>query len=166
MARKPDIGIWVEFRDVTVELGGGLVVPILSSQGFDKARLVTGEDGRGAVADFLPQVMPALAAATAEEEVVVDLVLCGGAGAVEHGRGGAFEGNDNGFVAFVGEDVATEAVFFPTKRVRIVEAGGHVLPFATAVGILIVCVCGHYGEVDDGFFVGDIGSGDFIEGPS
>lgn len=83
MATEPDIGVRVEFGDVPVELRGGLVVVVLSSQGFDEAGLVAGEGGGRTVTDLFPEVVAPLGAAAAEEEVIIDFVLCGGAGPIE-----------------------------------------------------------------------------------
>lgn len=165
VAREPDVGIWVKLCDVSVKLGGGLIVPVFPSEGSGEAGLVAGESGRRAVADLFPEVVAPLTAAAAEEEVVIDFISCGGASAVEDRRSGALQGDYDGFVAFVGEDVATETIAFPAEAVGVVEARGDVFPFAAALGVLVVRVCCHYGKVDDGFFVGDIRTGDFIERP-
>lgn len=43
MAGEPDVGAGVNFSDVPIELGGGLIIAVLSSQSFDEAGLVAGE---------------------------------------------------------------------------------------------------------------------------
>lgn len=108
--------------------------------------------------------MAPLATAAAEEEVIVDFVLCGGAGPIEDSGGGPFEGDDNGSIAFVGKDVATKAITLPAKGVGVVEACGDVLPFPGTL-LLLVCICCHDSEVDNGFFVGNIGTRDFVQTP-
>jgi hypothetical protein len=89
MAGHPDLGIRVECCDVVVQVLGRVVVAVLLTKGSDEAGRVAGI-GRGlAVADLSPQVLAALAAAAAEEQIVVDLVVCRRLGAVEHGGRGA-----------------------------------------------------------------------------
>ncbi len=109
--------------------------------------------------------MAPLSAAAAEEKIVVDFILGCRAGAVEHGRGCAFEGNDDGLVTFIRKNVAAQAITLPAEAVGVIKACGYIFPFAAGFGILIVCICCHYSEVDDGLFVCDVGTGNFVEGP-
>jgi hypothetical protein len=68
-----------------VEVLSSIVVAVLLTQGRDQTCRVASV-GRGlAIADLSPQVLAALTAAAAEEEVVVDLVVCSRLGTVEHG---------------------------------------------------------------------------------
>jgi hypothetical protein len=98
-----------------IEVLGGVVISVLRAQGSDEAGRVARIGRRLAVADLAPQVLAALAAAAAEEEVVVDLVVGRCLGAVEHGRRGALEADDNGRVLRVGEDVPAQPVRLPAK---------------------------------------------------
>lgn len=164
MAGEPDIGVWVEFGDVAVEFGGGLIIPVLSSESLDEAGLVASESGRGAITDLSPQVMAALGATAAEEEIIVDLVLGGRAGTVEDGGGGAFESDDDRLVALICEDVTAQAIALPSEGVGVVESGRDVFPLAGA-GFLVIGIPGHYGEIDDGFFVSNVRAGNLVEGP-
>lgn len=164
MACKPDVGGGIKFRDVAIEFCGGLVVSIFSRQGADETSLITCECGRRAVTDLSPEVMAALPTATAEEEIVVDFILCRRTSAIKDCRSGALESYDDSFVAFIREDVATKTIAFPAKTVGIVEACIDVFPLA-GVWVLGICICCHEGKTDDGFFVRDVGSRYFIESP-
>lgn len=85
VAGHPDFGIGVNCSHIVVEVLGSVVVAVLLAQGSDEAGGIASV-GRGlAVADLSPEKLASLAAAAAEEEVVVDLVVCGRVGAVEHG---------------------------------------------------------------------------------
>ena len=164
MTRKPDIRVGVDFCDVSVKLGGGLIVPIFLSQSPNEAGLVAGEGGGGAVADLFPKVVASLSAAAAEKEVVVDLILGGGAGAVEDCRGGTFKRDDDGSVISVGKYMAPKAIALPTEAIRVVKACVDVFPFACAF-LLVIGVCCHGGEVDNGFFIGYVRGRNMIESP-
>jgi hypothetical protein len=93
-----------------VQILCSVVVAVLLAKGSDETGRVAGE-GRGlTVADLSPQVLAALTAAAAEEQVVVDLVVCSRLGAVEHGGRRALQAYDDGRVLGVGEDVASQTV--------------------------------------------------------
>lgn len=164
MAGKPDVGVWIEFRDIAVEFRCCLIVSVFSSQGLDEACRVAGEGRGGTIADLFPQIVATLGAATAEEQIVIDLVLGSGAGAIENSGGGPLNSNDDGLVALVSEDVTTETVLFPPKTVGMVEACADVFPFPR-IWIFGVCICGHEGKTDDCFFVGDIRAWNLIDSP-
>ena len=89
MSGHPDFGGGIAFRDVAVQVLSGPVVVALFSQGLDKAGGVAGVSGCHAVADLLPHILSALAAAAGAEEVVVDFVVACRLRAIEDGHGGA-----------------------------------------------------------------------------
>ena len=164
MAGHPDLGIGVQRRDVVIQVLGSVVVAILVAQGGDETGRVARVGRRLAVADLAPQKLAALAAAAAEEKIVVDLVVGRRFGAVKHGGRGALETDDHGCVVSVREDVPTQAVRLPAKVLGVVEAAADVLPRAR-MGLEDVGVRGHAGETQDRLLVGDIGPGDGIQSP-
>jgi hypothetical protein len=113
-----------------VEVLSSIVVAVLLTQGRDQTCRVASV-GRGlAIADLSPQVLAALTAAATEEEVVVDLVVGGRLGAVEHGGRCALQADDNRRVLRVGEDVPSQSVRLPPKVFCVIEASTHVFPLA------------------------------------
>jgi hypothetical protein len=86
VASQPNLGIRVECSHVVVEVLGGIVVPVLLLESSNEAGGVACVRRGLAITDLTPQKLTALAAAAAEEKVVVDLVVGSGVRAVEHGR--------------------------------------------------------------------------------
>lgn len=90
-----------------------------------------------AVADLSPKILPPLTTAAAEKKIVVLFIVGGGFCTIEDRHGRPFEANDNCGIALIGEDMTSQAIAFPAKALRVVEAVVDVRPFALA----------HYGHV-------------------
>lgn len=138
---------------------------VLASKGSYETSLITGESRRGTVADLSPEVVTPLSAAATEEKIVVDFVLGCRARAIENCWGSAFEGDDDSLVTFICEDMAAQPILFPAEAIGVIKACGNIFPLAAGFWVLVVGVCCHYREVDDGFFVCDVGTGNFVKGP-
>lgn len=165
MSRQPDVRLGVQFGHVGIQVQRGTVVSILVAQLLHQARLIAGVHGRRAVADLPPQIIPALATAAAEEEVVVDLVVDLSSATVVDGARRALEGHDDGRIGLVGKDMTAQSIRFPAKAVRVIVATLDVFPIAR-VRWKVICVCGHACESQDASLVGDIGTGKIVDGPS
>ena len=85
MANEPNVSVRVNLGNIAVNFLGSIVVAVLVLQRLDNAGRIALEGRSLAVTDLMPGVLPALATATAEEQVVVDFVVCGGLGTVEDG---------------------------------------------------------------------------------
>lgn len=77
VARNPYIGIRVQVSHIVVKILDGVVVSVFLSQFLDQAGGVARVCRRHTTANLPPHVLPSLTTTTAEEEVVVDLVVCG-----------------------------------------------------------------------------------------
>lgn len=86
MARQPNVGSRIELGDIVIKVLSGGVVASLVSHGGDQTSRVAGVGTGLTVTDLAPQILPALAAAATEVQIVVDLVISGRARAVEDGR--------------------------------------------------------------------------------
>lgn len=86
MSYDPDIAVRVEFCHVVVEINRGTVVTGLGLESFDETGRVTRVCACLAIADLTPEVLAALSAATAEEQVIVEFVAGCCAITVEHRR--------------------------------------------------------------------------------
>jgi hypothetical protein len=139
MASEPDVRIWIDFGHVAVDFLGGVVVTIFASEGMGHARSVAFEGRRLALAYLFPVVLTALATATAEEEIVIDLVVCCGIGAVKDRRRRAFDADNDGHVVLVRKDVATKTVVVPAKIIGIVEAVSNRCPLRVVI-VEYVCI--------------------------
>lgn len=110
MTSHPNLGIRIQCRDIVVQVLSSVIVSVLLAKGRDEAGGVAGE-GRGlTVADLSPQVLPALAAAAAEKQIVVDLVVCSRLGTIEHGGRCTLQAYDDCRVLGISEDVASQTV--------------------------------------------------------
>jgi hypothetical protein len=85
MACHPDLSVGVECCDVVIQILCSVVVVVLLAEGGNKTGRVAGVGRSLTVADLAPKILPALAAAAAEEQVVVDLIVGSRVRAVEHG---------------------------------------------------------------------------------
>lgn len=86
MAGEPDVRVGINLRDVAVDFLRRVVVAIFAAEGVADARGVAFVGGRLALTYLFPVVLAALATAAAEEEIVVDLVVCRRVGAVKDCR--------------------------------------------------------------------------------
>ena len=137
---------------------------VLVHQRLTDARVVAGVRPRRAVADLAPGPLALLAAATAEEEVIVDLIVRRSPRAVPDGRRRALDADDDGRVVLVGEDVAPEAVVLPAKVVLALPLGPDVVPAAPALGV-DVGVGRHERHREDRPLVRDIRCRHLVERP-
>lgn len=162
MTSEPDMGLWIQCRHIMVEVFRGIVIPVLLSDRSTNAGRIAGIRGRLTPASLVgkPRVF---AAAASEEQIVVDLIVRGGATLEERDRG-AFETYDDGGVLRIGENMATEPITFPTEVLRVIEAAFDILP-VSSIWFLHVCVGGNPSHGQNGTFVGDIGTGYLINGP-
>jgi hypothetical protein len=85
MARHPNLGIRIQSGDIVVQVLGSVVVAVLLAQCSNETGRVAGVGRRLTVADLSPQILPTLTAAAAEEQVVIDLVICSRLGPIKHG---------------------------------------------------------------------------------
>lgn len=79
VACQPDVGRGVDLRDIRVEVDCSLVVSIFIIHGLHDAGHVGGKNSALAVTGLPPQVRAALTATATEEQIIVDLVVRGGA---------------------------------------------------------------------------------------
>ena len=139
MTSQPNIGMRIESGYIVVEILGGIVVPVLLFKGSNEAGGVACVCRGLTVADLAPQKLAALTAAAAEEEIVVDLVVGGSIGTVEHGRRGSLETDDDCRVVCISEDVPTQAIRLPAKVFCVVETTPYVNP-VSCVWLEDVCI--------------------------
>jgi len=112
----------------------------------------------------MPQELPLLCAAATEEEIVVDFVICCRLGSIENRGRSAFNTYDSRFVCGVNKDVSPQAIGFPAKVFRIVEAMPDVNPVAS-MRLGYVCICSNPGHAQNRLFIGDVGTVDIIYCP-
>lgn len=112
----------------------------------------------------MPSPLTLLGATTTEEEVVVDLIIGGGAFAIKDGHGCALQSDDNCRVGLVGKDVAAETIALPSEVGSAVEVRPNFLPVGVGV-IPDIGVGGHPGKGQDGLLVCDVGRRDLVESP-
>ena len=84
MARHPYFRIRVHGCHIAVQTPGRSIVSVLLLETFLQASQVASICTRSTVAYLTVESTSLLTTATAEEEVIVDLVVRGGLGAVEH----------------------------------------------------------------------------------
>ena len=164
MPGRPDGRFRIQGRHVGVQVQGGPVVAILFAQRCRQTRLVA-RVGRGhAVAGLSPQKMAALTTATAEEEIVVHLVVGLRPGRIVDGARGALDDDGNGGVALVSVDVSSQAIILPPEAIRVIHAPLDVLPIARS-GREDVGVGRHLGKGQNRRLVGHVGAGQRVHGP-
>lgn len=149
---KPDVRVWVSFRDVMVQIASRKVIMALLPQALDQAGRVASVRVGHAIADLLPAVRSSLATATRAEQIVVQLIITSSLCAIKDGHGCTLQAYDNSPVILVRKDVAAQAILLPAKVFGIVESTSHLLPLSRA-SLVRICVVCHLGKTDDRLFV-------------
>jgi hypothetical protein len=86
MPCQPDICLGVNFGHIGIKFDGGSIVSILVQHCFYDTGEIAGICRLVAVAHLPPKIRASLSATTAEIEVIIDLIVRGGAGAIKDGR--------------------------------------------------------------------------------
>lgn len=115
MACQPDICVWIHVCHIRVKVDGSPVISIFVVHGLNDASQICCKSRLLAVADLSPEVRASLPTATAEEQIIVDLIVCGCASTIEQGRASSFQGYDDSTVRFICIYVAPQSVRLPPK---------------------------------------------------
>lgn len=91
MPSQPDICVGVDLSDIGVEINGSSVILVLIIHRLHDASQIGGKRGALTVTDLPPEVRASLATAATEKQVVICLVVGGGASPVKESRGSAFQ---------------------------------------------------------------------------
>lgn len=161
---EPHFGVRIQLSDIVIQILRGVVIAILLPQCSNQTCRVAGVCCSLTVANLPPEVLATLTAATAEEQIVVDLVIRGRLGAVEHGRRGALQSYDDRRVLRIGEDVSTQTVCLPPKIFGVVEASIDIFPVPSP-GLQYVGVRGHAREAEHRLSIGHIWPRQLVDGP-
>jgi hypothetical protein len=85
------------------------------SQGFRDASIVAGVCSSRTIAYFAPSQLPLLSTTTAKEQIVVLLIASTRLVAIKDPRSRAFDANNNRRIAFIGPNMPSYAITFPSK---------------------------------------------------
>lgn len=165
VARQPHVRVGIELCDVGVELASCLVVAVLVAQGLHDARVVARVCAGSTVANLMPGPGSLLGAATAEEQIVVDLVVGRRTVAIENRGRGALQADDDRRVRLIRPHMAAQPVAFPSKISASVVVSANLFPVRHPGKLHIGIRC-HVGQTQNSILVGDVGRRRLVHGPS
>lgn len=116
MSCRDDICVRVQLDDLLVELNGRSIISVRLPQLIFDTLFVTGVGTRLAVAHLAPKICATLATATRPVEVVVLFVVHRSPIALKHGHRRSFDGEHNGGIGVIAENVTTDAAVIPAER--------------------------------------------------
>jgi hypothetical protein len=164
MPNKPDIGVSVQLGHIGVQVDCGAIIAVFSFQSSHKTCLIAHVCAVVAIADLTPEILATLGTTATEEQIVIEFVTGGCSISVEDSRRGTLQTDNDGLITLIGEDMTSQAIPLPTKSGRSVVSLANILP-VSFTWYFCICVCCHYGKIEDCSFVRDVGPSNLIHRP-